>query len=227
MIDPSRPAPLRLVDASDGTWLLRVDGSGGPGRAPSTPELAGAVYVDEHAGEVLPFPELYGRRGPLRAVVPVEACDVGRLRDLVRQVGAKSLATIAAALYQVEKLYGARPPEPTASGVRRDLLTAGRPSSWESGVLLDLVWRVGPAVSRQRLDPELLEWGRVIFARWVRCPSGYVEVAGTLAAVLGPVVGESGEFSAVADGELVGDERLRGWACSRAGDGLDGWPRNG
>jgi hypothetical protein len=245
---PTDPVPRRVVDASGGSWKTRPPGSAAErARVRATagdsgPDLAlgEAIFEHLHTGESLPYAQAEDRHGPLRPVVLPPAADVRRLRDLAAAAGRRTLATLAAALREVERRTGGTDPGHRWTATPPpDPLTAG---SWEhpqETALLYFIWHT-ETVTPDRTDAALLASATQIVTRWVTDPQLYIDCAWSLPAILAPLTaprqprriteedllsGEasgitdeelnalSGDLSRIAEEDLAEDTRLQWWIC--------------
>jgi len=199
MTPPPTPAsggedkPYRLVDAENYGWL--VTGSGDY-RAPLL------------AVERMTLAEITAKRGPWRPVEPISDEDEQDLTTVFAACGRKTIATLAAALEvvhdELRESKGGLGQAHDSTDYAERTLTAGREGSWESAVLMEVIWfgnslnlapvrrnaansiaarrAAGPAPRRVNKD------GRAAIAavlrRWVTDPHRYTEVAETLAGVV-------------------------------------------
>lgn len=198
MTDPARP--YRVVDASNVGWHLVGDGLYHP---PVATGLTPATYRT-----------LDDARGPLRPVVPAPAADLDVLVEALTGAGPLAVGSLARALHEA------------AEATRQDL-TAGRPGSWEADTLRTLT-HLGRDLRRDRDHGPTAAVVCAILVRWVSDPAGFVEVAETLAGVLGRVVDRRGGWGKVAEigiRSLAYADQLRNYATShsqRHGPG-SGW----
>ncbi|HEY3478366.1 MAG TPA: hypothetical protein VGL02_05625, partial [Streptomyces sp.] len=190
--------PYRLVDADNYSWLATG---------------AGLYRADPHQPdrqEELTLDQVTDQYGPVRPVEPITDDDVARLNGAFDKAGRKSIATLAAAIEMVfhelrESKGGLNSHISYAYAART--LTAGRPGSWESALLLEVMlfgnglnlvkpkgrapvgvvaaatWKRAAGPSK-RVDVDGRAEMATVLRRWVTGPDRYVEVAETLAAVV-------------------------------------------
>jgi hypothetical protein len=167
-----REYPVRLVDGHGGSWYL----NSGQSNAYGTRAL--------HYSETRTYEQIVAEAGPVRHIdVPADG-DSEAIRQALRQAGPKAAATLAAALHAAATACE------QATGRPEDLV-AGRPGSTESAIVLGIALDAGPQVPTASVDAAALEVLAGILARWVTGET-VVEVAETLAWMLGPVVDERG-----------------------------------
>ncbi|MGW4639634.1 hypothetical protein ACWEN6_13955 [Sphaerisporangium sp. NPDC004334] len=200
----SESPPYRVVDAEGEGWLHHP-------AYQDIPEHYD-TYPRRDLGEMT-LAQLREQRGPIREVVapPSEDCDA--LRQALTGAGRKAMGTVLVALYQIGMECIERTPN------RSDhLLVAGRPGSWESATVGRVQW-LGGDITAGRVDQAALEVCVATLRRWLLDGPGVVEVAETLASILGEVTDDLGGWEKMADQWLVrheGAELIEGWACSRS-----------
>jgi hypothetical protein len=180
-----RPAatqlPTRLVDARGLSWR----------RMAGEAEERYAAYND-FPPERLTYDQLTSTSGPVRHVGPPQTEDVRLVRGALMMAGQQAMTTLAVALmhgFQAGERHTGHP----------GALIAGRPGSSESQVVRTLAWDVGPDVAPARVHAAALEALDGVLTEWVT-GDVVVEVAETLANILGQVVTQSGGgFEKVAD----------------------------
>jgi hypothetical protein len=146
---------------------------------------------------------------PFRRIVPRTTADAEKITKALVAAGRKALVTLAVALANTAKKH--QPP-----GVSADVLTAGRPGSWESVFVRSFAGDVGDDVGPRRIHAEALADLEEVLGRWVASPDTYTEVAENLAAAVGQAVDEAGGFRQLADQWLLaheGLEQIENWAC--------------
>jgi hypothetical protein len=176
--------PYRVVDRNNQGWHA---GRAGPEGGTSYDDLAAA-------------------RGPLRPVLPISDADRAEFERLFRQVGRKTITTLAAALeavfYRIREDRWAQTDISESWSYARRTLMAGREGSWESELLIEIVTfgnglnlakptrqmqdvderrKAGPS---SRVDHAVRDAMAEIFTRWVTAPDRYTEVAETLAGMV-------------------------------------------
>ncbi|MEV4806842.1 hypothetical protein AB0K18_43180 [Nonomuraea sp. NPDC049421] len=175
------------------------------------------TYPRRDLGE-LSYEQLAEQRGPLREVgLPTDE-DVARLEEALTTAGRKAATTVAVALLNVAMAAAERNREKYGHG-QSNLLTAGRPGSWEASTLNSVTWSLGPNIKATRVHPEALQTIEEVLRGWVLDRPVVVEVAENLAAVISRVADDHGGWEAIADRWLVaheGAETVRNWMCSRA-----------
>jgi len=191
--EAERPGPYRVVDRENQGWYR----AGQPG--------GGTLYTASYGfqRDLLPrsYPELAATRGPLRPVEPVTDADVAEMEQLFTAAGRKTVTTLAAALAAVYH-QAATGPDGAKDYVRaRRTLTAGREGSWESEVLIDVMWFGSglDASNPRRVHPATLGAMTDLLWRWVASPDRYTEVAETLASAVSRYCDEHGGWRPVAD----------------------------
>ncbi|MEV2186444.1 MULTISPECIES: hypothetical protein [unclassified Streptomyces] len=168
----SREYPVRLVDAHGRSWYL----NSGESNSYGTRAL--------HYSEARTYEQIVAEAGPVRHIdVPGDG-DSEAIRQALRQAGARAAATVAAALHAAATACE------HATGRPEDLV-AGRPGSTESTIVLDMALDAGLKVPAASVDAAALKVVAGILTRWVTGET-VVEVAETLAWMLGPVVDERG-----------------------------------
>ncbi|WP_333745723.1 hypothetical protein [Streptomyces sp. IBSBF 2950] len=164
--------PVRLVDAHGASWYL----NSGQTNAYGTRAL--------HYSETRTYEQIVEEGGPVRHIdVPADG-DSEAIRQVLRQAGPQALATLTAALHAAATACE------HATGRPEDLV-AGRPGSTESSMVLGMALHVGPEVPLTSVDAAALEVVAGILTRWVTGET-VVELAETLAWMLGPLVDELG-----------------------------------
>ncbi|ELB87122.1 hypothetical protein Rwratislav_41350 [Rhodococcus wratislaviensis IFP 2016] len=192
---PARPAPEslpgRVVDRDNQGWFSTSDTSGN------------WVYSPGWSSPTCDYETLQATRSPLRPVLPVTSEDEHRIAELLASSGRQAIATLAAALEVVhyrarrERGWLDRPAE--SADYAKATLIAGRPGSWESSLLIDVIlFGNGLNLPTEGLDVEQRRAAgpnrRVstpnrdqlaeVFQRWVSDPQRYTEVAETLASIV-------------------------------------------
>lgn len=183
--------PYRVVDRENQGWYLAAQ--------PGDGWLYTASYGFQR--DLLPrsYEELAATRGPLRPVEPVADADVAGLERLFAAAGRKTVTTLAAALAAV--YYRAAEGPPWSHDFGRRALIAGREGSWESEVLINVMYfgRELAASRPRRIDLATLDGMTALLWRWVASPDRYTEVAETLASIVSGYCDEHGGWRAVAD----------------------------
>lgn len=184
--------PGRVVDRDNYGWFCTVDAE------------QQHVYVEMQAGQALTYAALVEAHGPVRPVVALNDEDARHLSKLFLQIGRKAVTTLAAALELVHhRLRGRRGGLESwgeSSKYARTTLIAGRPGSWESALLhqvvlfgngLNLADEPAGDVEQKRLngpsrrvDKTARDAIAAIIERWVTDPAGYTEVAENLAGLV-------------------------------------------
>lgn len=183
--------PYRLVDAHNQGWLITSDGGYQPD------------YGHRRGLDKMTLEQITEQRGPWRPVEPITNDDEQTLRYVFVGLGRKTIATLAAALDVV--YYEARESKGglnnfESAGYAERTLKAGRDGSWESEVLMEIVWfgnGLNLAKSQRGYDnsieerrrrgpsPRVDKGGRdrlaALIRDWVTNPDRYTEVAETLA----------------------------------------------
>lgn len=211
--------PYRVVDAFNQGWHP----TGGKDEKPVYETFTG-LHGERIPGRT--WDELVATRAPLRSVENITDEDVATLRTLFGEAGRKTITTLAAALesvhHRVRELHGSLGEAQGSYEWARRTLVAGRPGSWESAALLDVVMfgnelnfakpgkglhaydvdarrAAGPS---KRVDVGARQAMAAILWRWVTDPDRYTEVAATLAAVVSSYCDDTagpGGWRAVAD----------------------------
>ncbi|MCX4826702.1 hypothetical protein OG883_44480 [Streptomyces sp. NBC_01142] len=180
----STQLPTRLVDAQGFSWR----------RMAGDAEERYAAYNDFPA-ERLTYGQLASTRGPVRRVAPPQSEDVRLVRGALMMAGQQAMTTLAVALlhgFQTGERHTGHP----------GALIAGRPGSSESQAVRSLAWDIGPDVAPTRVHDAALEVLDGVLTEWVT-GDVVVEVAETLANILGQVVMQNGGgFEKVADAPL-------------------------
>lgn len=192
MPDRDPAAPYRVVDRENQGWYL----AGQPG--------GGALYTASYGfqRDLLPrtYEGLAATRGPLRPVEAVTDADIAELERLFTAAGRKTVTTLAASLAAVYyRAIGLGGPDDQARA-RRGLI-AGREGSWESEVLIHVMWFGSElaAEGSKRIHPAAGDAMTEVLWRWVASPDRYTEVAETLASIVSRYCDEHGGWRAVAD----------------------------
>jgi hypothetical protein len=192
-------APSRVVTTNPPQgWFLTVDGAGR--------EHYAADYGRERDLGPHTLEQIVEHHGPWRPVVPPSDADCSEIESVFDACGRKSVATLCAALeelfYQLREGFGGLNAPDSFEYARRTLLM-GREGSWESELLMELIWfgnglnldpphrRMDNSIEgRRRRGPnkrvDVDGRGRLVAVldRWVRGPDSYVEVAETLASIV-------------------------------------------
>jgi hypothetical protein len=188
----------RFVDAQNQGWQP-VGGSQG-----ETPLWAADYGFKRDLGN-RSLPDLEATRGPLRPVEPITDDDQAELCHLFTIAGRKAITTLAAALeavfHQVRESRGGLNGPGSWEYAKRTLM-AGREGSWESELLIGIVWfgnemnlaketrtcrdvddrrAAGPV---KRVHAGARDAIATILYSWVTNPQRYTEVAETLASVV-------------------------------------------
>jgi hypothetical protein len=197
--------PSRVVDHNNQGWY-RV------ATLEPTPEPQyEASYGLKRGLTQLAWPELVRTRGPLRPVEPITDADSAQLHELFAAAGRRTVTTLASALHQTFAHFVRNRPNPHSGSIHeqvqngeqafdfaRQSLLAGREGSWESEVLMNIMWfgrelneaqgeRPGPAPDHaepapsKRVNTAVRNQLTEILLRWVTAPDRYTEVAATLA----------------------------------------------
>lgn len=193
--------PYRVVDTFNQGWHP----TGGKDEEPVYETFTG-LHGERMPGRT--WNELMATRAPLRPVENVTDEDVATLRALFAEAGRKTITTLATALesvhHQVRELHGGLDEAHASYGWAQRTLVAGRPGSWESAALLDVIMfgnelnlakpgkgqhaydvdarrKAGPS---KRVDAGARQAMAAILWRWVTDPDRYTEVAETLASVV-------------------------------------------
>lgn len=188
--------PSRLVDGKQRSWMnVNGPGDGGPWYT--------ADMHRTHAtlAEVLAGPP------PVREVLPITTADRARLREAITLAGRRGATTIASALYRTYQglldrrgvhipIRGPEGMEGSERAVQQ--MIAGRPGSWESVRLIELMWW-GAGLKESRVDEAARDPLVDLFTGWVDGPERYTEVAETLAAEVSVLADEMGGWDKVAD----------------------------
>lgn len=175
--------------------------------------------------------------GPIRPVEPYTDQDYNQMVTAFDQAGRKLIGSVASALEQVHSEARDRAgngswrndTSKTANYAQRALI-AGRPGSWESNVIMEVVWfgnelnlhphkqslsvehmrSTGP--NPKRVDLEARDAIADVLRSWTNSPDRYVEVAENLAGLVSIFAdehhGEDG-WKKIADQWLQPDARLR------------------
>jgi hypothetical protein len=189
--------PYRVVDRDNYGWHAAGDGHGG------------TIYSTGYGGDLpdLRYDELAAQRLPLRPVEPPSGEDDTAFEALFTRAGRKTVTSLAAAIemvfHRLRESQGGWQRNPHGSWeYARRTLTAGRPGSWKSEALLD-VMLTGNSLNLARPTRQMRDVGarrdagpssRVdkttrdamteIIWRWVTDPARYTEVAGNLASIV-------------------------------------------
>lgn len=197
-VDTPSPLPGRVVDQGNHGWFLTADAQGR------------SVYVEMQEGAALAYSDLIATHGPVRPVEPVARADADALRELLTRAGRKAVTTLAAALelvhYRLRESHGGLARWAESSAYARTTLTAGRPGSWESELIhevvlfgnsLNLADKPAGDVAQKRangphrrVDAGVRDEIAVILERWVTDPAEYTEVAENLASLVAGVADE-------------------------------------
>lgn len=213
MTEQDPPRPVRVVDGKGRCWVLStVEGEqeiacfGSEATVYGTGVCSDGVRTD---GELV---------RPLRPVVAAGEDDVREVRSALMSAGRKAAVTLCAALAAVAELEA----ETMPPGLRAtDVLTRGRPLSWDSRILPILVWEFGFEAPADQVDAGARDRIVRVVGRWVNDPGAYTEVAGTLAGLLGHLVDESGGFATIASDWLLARpdaSTFTRYACIRSTD---------
>lgn len=201
------PLPGRVVDRDNRGWFLTADADGR------------SVYIEMPGGTTFTYTDLAEAHGPIRPVVPLTNVDADALRELLARAGRKAITTLAAALelvhHRLRESHGGLARYAESDAYARTTLVAGRPGSWESALIHEVVLfgnglnlvdtPAGDVVQRRahgphrRVDAAVRDDLAAILERWVTDPDGYTEVAENL----------SGLVSGFADEQFGAD----GWTC--------------
>lgn len=190
-----------LTRQDDGTWVLT------PQPAPTRPYRA----VDRYArgwltfadpvqtypfvpGPDLTLDELTAQCGPLTPVVAASRVDSETLHLALAAAHDKAMTTLLSVLSFIAS-------DCEATDGSYDRLVAGRPGSWESALLLDLV-SAGNSITADRVDATAHTAVRAVLTRWLFDETSRVEVAETLASILGDLVDGRGGWDQIADQRL-------------------------
>jgi hypothetical protein len=176
---PQSDRPYRAVDRYGRGWLTCAD------PVHTYPSLDGPALTLETLTE---------QRGPLVPVVRARRDDCDTIRLALAGAGEKALASLLAALSFVSA-------DCEASDNSRDRLVAGRPGSWESELLLSLSV-FGDGIMPHRTDLDTVADIRTVLTTWVFGETGRVEVAETLADILGDVIDGRGGWNQITDQQL-------------------------
>lgn len=176
--------PHRVVTQDGHAWMLTVGG-----------------YSAGYGTPTRTLDELREAHPLLRPVEPITDEDEALLRETFQRAGRKTITTLAAALEQVfhelrESAGGLAAVHDSYDYAKRTLI-AGRPGSWESAVLIEVMLfgnglnlarkgnatveamrKAGPS---KRVDVECRQVLADMLTRWVTGPDRFVEVAETLA----------------------------------------------
>lgn len=222
--------PSRVVDRNWRSWYLTRDDHGDVYRSAPMPSERMPILTVETALRVesgdLRIPErprppaprsleaVIAQWGPVRPVAAPSGAEVAAIEQAMSTAGRKAAATVCAAIEHVHHAarvaYGQQHGGEYLGQNAQDsadfaeaVLVAGRPGSWESGLLTEIVWAgngynlmsdkeyrqadvdtrraAGPGrrVHRDARD----QIGDVLQA-WTHSPDRYVEVAATLAATV-------------------------------------------
>jgi hypothetical protein len=194
-------APYRVVDSHNQSWLTAgPTGEGG--------HLYNPSYSGQQAGlQPMTLPQLAAGRGGWRPVVPATDEEEAAIEGALRGAGRKAVASVCAALEvlfdEVRQAHGGLTRAHDSYEAATRTLVAGRPGSWESAVLIELVLAgngfnlVRPKgrgyhdVDRMRangpvprVDKPARDALAVVFRAWACSPDRYVEVAETLASIV-------------------------------------------
>ncbi|OUS97326.1 hypothetical protein [Rhodococcus sp. NCIMB 12038] len=182
--------PGRVVDRENQGWFTTADAGGN------------TVYSSRWGSPTCDYETLLATRGPLRPVLPAISDDVERITELLAASGRRAITTLAAALDVVHhraREHGWLDPSVESVDYGAATMTAGRSGSWESAVLLDVIY-FGNGLNLTTAAPDSEEHRAAgpnrrvsaphrdqlaeIFQRWVSDPRRYTEVAETLAAIV-------------------------------------------
>lgn len=207
-IAPNPGPPGRFVDRFGRGWLTRP---AHPGDV--NPPCAVFPALDEEAiGEqVWPYTRVAAERGPLRPVDIPPDDDLDRLAALLACARTKAVGTLLLALHMLREKCEKADTHPLR-------LVAGRPGSWESADLLTLTRVCVPAAEVEHHvasfeqprpgGPVLDQPGGVVeevykvLHRWLFDPATHVELAETLAQLVGKVVDGRGGWDQVTTAQL-------------------------
>ncbi|MEE2062326.1 hypothetical protein [Rhodococcus artemisiae] len=186
------PLPGRVVDRDNHGWFLTADAE------------SRYVYVHMQGGATHTYTDLSDAHGPVRPVVALSRTDADALHALLARAGRKAITTLAAALelvhHRLRESHGGLERYAESDAYARTTLTAGRPGSWESELIhevvlfgngLNLVDTPAGDVAQQRahgphrrVDAGVRDEIAAIIERWVTDPAGYTEVAENLAGLV-------------------------------------------
>lgn len=216
--------PYRLVDAHNQGWLI----TSGGGYQPD--------YGHRRGLDNMTLEQITEQRGPWRPVEPITDEDEATLRYVFLGLGRKTIATLAAALdvvyYELRESKGGLRNFESAEYAERTL-KAGREGSWESELLMEIVWfgnGLNLAKSQRGHDNSIEERRRrgpstrvdkggrdrlaALIRDWVTNSDRYTEVAETLAF----------RVAHYADEAAYGDELAdRGVRLADDPDSMAGW----
>jgi hypothetical protein len=197
--------PDRVVDRHNYGWYRASDGRGG------------SVYCFDYHTRIPNYTTLVAARGPVRPVLPVEPDHVAELDRLLALAGRRAITSIAAAFESVfSSLRDAATELDDCALLEGDdemnhhasfefalrTLKAGRPGSWESALIAEVVFagrdlqvdhdlsKVGRRTARRtgdisrRVHRKARDQIAAIITGWVTNPERYTEVAETLACIV-------------------------------------------
>jgi hypothetical protein len=210
------------VDARSQGWHARPprdDDEAARAARTGDAHLYECVRRDEPPGT---YEELWTRVGPLRPVVPPSRAELRALELALTRAGTRALPTLCAALYRVAVEYVNGLPEPHHERLTYgECLTAADPGSHAADIVETAAWDIGARIGSGRLDERALLAVSEILRSWARDPARQVDVAASLAYVLGRVIDAAGGYRRVCDQWLREhkasdpvDGKLRHWACS-------------
>ncbi len=176
------PMPHRVVDRDMNGWWLTANREGEPGYV---------CPVRSSAGATLTYDELDAAHGPLRPVEPMGDEDRGLVAGALRSAGTRAVGTLAAALGAVWEDGLGRYRDGDLATAQRALV-AGRPSSWEATLLLEVTYfgRELLHESPRRVDQDALGVLRDVLGRAVDDEGPHHELAETLAVLVAEVADE-------------------------------------
>ncbi len=197
---PADPFPYRLVDGNGYGWLIQPKLSDGVGPDPMYMVFPRLEDQEPGSPDIQPHSRIVAERGPVRPVAPAPADDCERLEGLLAYARTQAVGTLLFALHMLRE-------ECVRVDGHPQRMTAGRPGSWESSDLLDLSQACIPAaevVQRSALpfgavNPQgehdadgvvgsVVEEVYKVLHRWVFGPDFHVELAETLAHLVGRVI---------------------------------------
>ncbi|WP_018219195.1 hypothetical protein [Salinispora vitiensis] len=192
--------PYRLVTEHGEAWMLTTGGE----------------YTDRTHSRHRSLDALHAEH-TVRPVLPVTEQDHQLLQEALRRAGRRAVASLASALdlvcHELRESLGGQASMQT--------MIAGRPGSWESAALQEVIWfgatlnrpRLGGNVTQTRaagpnarVDPAAQQTMAEIIRRWVSDPHRYTEVAETLADIVSQ---HADEHHGVHGWAEIADDRLQ------------------
>ncbi|WP_428957915.1 hypothetical protein [Streptomyces sp. cg35] len=154
----------------------------------------------------MPYAQLEAERGPLRPVVAMESEDSQALAQALAAAGKKGFATLLFSLNAAARAL-------IADGRNAAVFTSGRPGSWEADLFRSQILWEGADIAPGRRDPAAEKVADALIHKWITGPV-QVELADSLASILGKAALIAGSWTAITDQWLAKKDVLEHWTAA-------------